>query len=295
MRATFVLSIVAVLMLSSTSFAQRQRVLCQPGNSQPASVENNPSQPTNAMRGQLCPPDCRGWCEGAPARRYDARGCRCADNCRCADSYRCANDYRCQQVGNRHHGKRGFNRGCRGGYDHGRRAGHGCYDGYAGRGQRVGGKFGPGCFGQVPCTAALSTDPLTLDETTQSALREALLDEYAMGAYYESVIDQFGASRPFGRLRWAQERQARAIQMLFERAELEPPTRSEAEVPNVPATLAEAVQVALDSEKACCARYDNLMASEECPEDVKTVIARLRDASLNRHIPLLQSGTLATR
>ena len=146
---------------------------------------------------------------------------------------------------------------------------------------------GWGYQGRGPCVISATGDPLVLDEPAQAALREALLDEYAAQAYYERLTERFGTSRPFMNLRQAEGRHVRALLTLFERGGIEPPKQTEATVLEVPATLAEAVRVAIEHERANAALYDELIATVS-DEDVKTVFTHLRDATMNRHLPALQ-------
>ena len=89
-----------------------------------------------------------------------------------------------------------------------------------------------------------------LDEPTQSALCEALLDEYAAEAYYGKLTEKLDTLRPFVKLYRAEGRHVRALLTLFERGDVEPPKPAEAVVPELPATLAEAVRIAIEHERA---------------------------------------------
>lgn len=157
-------------------------------------------------------------------------------------------------------------------------------------GRRAGPGFGPrggqGCR-LIPTLAAPATD---FDEASVSkALRSALLQEYANGAYYKAVLTKFGPSRRFENLRAAEGRHAEAVLALFNRYGLEPPTASEAEVPEVPVTLSETIQVAIRLEEKDVATFDDLLESD-LPDDVKAVFRQLRTVSAENHLEALKRG-----
>lgn len=143
---------------------------------------------------------------------------------------------------------------------------------------------GQGQFGARPPTAASATP---LDDATKSALREALLDEFANELYYANVMQRFGAARPFANLHPAEQRHAAALINLFHRYGIEPATHDAAIVPAVPETRRAAIDLAITRERANVALYDRLL-EKITKSDVRQVFERLRDASANRHLPALE-------
>jgi rubrerythrin len=126
-----------------------------------------------------------------------------------------------------------------------------------------------------------------MDGEIESALREALLDEYANRLYYEALSETFGPSRQFDNLIRAEQRHVNALLNLFDRYGLEPPTQDEATPPTLPSTLREAIQIAVDEEEANVAMYDELLEFAR-PADVERVFTNLRKASAEHHIPSLK-------
>ncbi len=127
----------------------------------------------------------------------------------------------------------------------------------------------------------------TLDETAETALREALLREYVNGLYYEAMIETFGSSRKLNHLARAQKRRAKALLRLFNRYGIEPPARDQAVVPALSATLQESVQVAVEQIEANVSSYDEVLKSE-LPADVEFVFTNLRNANEHHHLSCLK-------
>ena len=144
--------------------------------------------------------------------------------------------------------------------------------------------------GQGQACRALALPPPdggTLDEATEAALQETLLDEYAAGLYYQALINEYGSSRRFNNLIRAEQRHVSALLNLFDRYGIEPPTQDEAAVPAMPSTLQEAIRLAIEEERANVAMYDELLESVTAA-DVEFVFTNLRNASAQRHIPSLE-------
>lgn len=161
-----------------------------------------------------------------------------------------------------------------------------CRWGSQGRGQGLGRGNRPGCR----FLSAGPARPADFDEASVSkALRVALLQEYTNGAYYREVLNKFGSLRRFDNLRAAEGRHAEAVLALHARYGIEPPGADEAEVPEVPSTLAEAIQVAIRLEEKDVAMYDELLGSD-LPEDVKAVFRQLRTVSVDNHLEALRGG-----
>lgn len=124
----------------------------------------------------------------------------------------------------------------------------------------------------------------TLNDQEETALREALDDEYRAWATYDQVIEDFGEVRPFINIRDAEARHIAALLGLFERYGIEaPPNPWLGQVTRyrrVEDACSDAVKAEIDN----AALYDRLMASTRRP-DLRAVFGRLREASQERHLP----------
>lgn len=127
-----------------------------------------------------------------------------------------------------------------------------------------------------------------LGEQTHEALLRALEDERHAQAIYQAVMDRQGEVRPFSNIRLAEERHESCLLDLFEKYEIEPPDDPwQQRVIEVPETRSEACAIAVEAEKANIALYDELLQDIE-RSDIRDVFTRLRNASLERHLPAFE-------
>lgn len=116
------------------------------------------------------------------------------------------------------------------------------------------------------------------------ALREALDDEYRAWATYDQVIADFGLVPPFSNIRDAEARHIDALRSLYVRFGLPFPENPwSGKVERYPDLLA-ACTAGVAAEIANGAMYERLLAACRHP-DVLAVLRRLRDASVQRHLP----------
>jgi hypothetical protein len=127
----------------------------------------------------------------------------------------------------------------------------------------------------------------SLSPEAQQALREALDDEYKARAFYQAVIDKFGAVRPFSNIVESEGRHAAALEGLFAKYGLAIPEDTYAGKMEAPATLLAACEAGIAGEEENRAMYDRLLASVREP-DVRVVLERLQEASQQRHLPAFQ-------
>jgi hypothetical protein len=137
-----------------------------------------------------------------------------------------------------------------------------------------------------PAAPALAATPAPLDERTKAAILEGLADERKTEAAYAAVIARHGEVRPFTNAVRAEDRHAAFLEKLLTSRGIAVPEAKAAAVA-APATLREACQAALESERANVALYDRLLAGAT-PDDVKSAFEHNRWASLERHVPAFE-------
>ncbi len=136
----------------------------------------------------------------------------------------------------------------------------------------------------------------TLDAQTTQALIDALNDEYHAHAFYEAVIAKFGQVAPFTNILRAEQLHIETVKLLLTRYNVAIPADAYTGKVTAPATLKEALQAAVDAEKANVALYDRLLASVT-QADIKTAFEQMRLVSQTRHLPAFEqalTGNYAT-
>lgn len=135
----------------------------------------------------------------------------------------------------------------------------------------------------------------TADAVTVQALREALDDEYHARATYRAVIAALGPIQPFVRIVEAEGRHVRALERQFARLGLTSPGDLWPGRVAPPLTLTAACERAVQAEIANAALDDRLIA-QDTDAQVRRVLARLREASQERHLPAFRRcSALASR
>ena len=132
---------------------------------------------------------------------------------------------------------------------------------------------------------ALQDRTITLEE----ALVYAIEDEYLAQARYDAVIGKFGAIRPFSNIKVAEQRHITALLPLFKKYNVQIPDDTAKQYVSAPATLTEALQQGVDGEVDNIAMYEKLTSITDLPEDVKTVLTQLGEASKN-HLRAFRRG-----
>lgn len=117
-------------------------------------------------------------------------------------------------------------------------------------------------------------------ELTQT-LQKAAVDEAAAQATYDAILKAFGNVRPFSNIVRAEANHLAQLKTLFAAYGLTMPEAAPANI-TAPATVQEAIALAIKVETDDIAMYDSLL-SQDLPDDVKAVFTRLRAAS-QRHL-----------
>jgi hypothetical protein len=127
-----------------------------------------------------------------------------------------------------------------------------------------------------------------VDEVTQQAMVDAINDEYRARAYYQAVIDKFGAVYPFSNVVQAEERHVQLWEGLFAQSGLPVPEDPFAGKITAPDTLLEACQAGVDAEQADAEMYGNFLTTIDDP-NLQAVFTRLRQVSLENHLTAFES------
>lgn len=125
-------------------------------------------------------------------------------------------------------------------------------------------------------------------QSLEKALNEALMDEYKARAFYGKVIEAFGAVRPFVNIVEAEQNHVEELLPLFHRYNVPVPDDDWPARVQVPASLLEACQAAVEAEIDNAAMYDRLVAAVADFPDVSATLRRLQAASQDRHLPAFQ-------
>jgi rubrerythrin len=126
-----------------------------------------------------------------------------------------------------------------------------------------------------------------MDEATKDALDEALDDEYKARATYRAVLDRFGEIRPFSNIVESEERHIQALLTIYRRHEIEPPADRWAGRVEAPASVEAACRQGVEAERENDGMYARLLEVVRDP-DIREVMARLREASRERHLPAFE-------
>lgn len=118
-------------------------------------------------------------------------------------------------------------------------------------------------------------------------LRIACYDEYRANAYYQKVIDTFGAVAPFYNIVQAEVRHYSGIEALCQKYGVTPPINDWYEKIQIGSTLAECCQDGVDAEIANIAMYDNLL-QYVVYDDIRDAFYRDQAASYNSHLPAFE-------
>lgn len=171
---------------------------------------------------------------------------------------------------------------------------------WQGRGRGMRGSQQPGARGQGINGGnwAVGLPPASDQAPTAEiigAMTDGINDEYHALAVYQSVIDQFGAVRPFTNILRAEEQHVAAWTFLFERYGLDAPVApAQIDVPEF-ATLSDACQAAADAEVANFDLYDVMAKTFVDYPDMQQVVTSLRNASEFNHLPAFENCAGVTR
>jgi hypothetical protein len=141
---------------------------------------------------------------------------------------------------------------------------------------------GVGLHLNLPLSSGAELTPEVID-----LMIDGWLDEQHAYAVYGSVIDQFGAVRPFANIQDSEVQHVAAWEFLFERYGIATPETPAFDVPEF-TTVSEACAVAVDAEGANFDLYDTMLAAFEPYPDLLHVAQSLRDASEFNHLPAFE-------
>ncbi|EDX82833.1 hypothetical protein S7335_11 [Synechococcus sp. PCC 7335] len=122
----------------------------------------------------------------------------------------------------------------------------------------------------------------TPNERTQQAMTEAINDEYRARAFYQAVIEKFGAVRPFSNIVQAEDRHVQRWQSLFNQYGLPIPEDTFAGNVEAPETLAAACEMGIEAEIADAQMYERFLTFVEEP-DLRATFTQLQQVSQNNH------------
>jgi len=148
---------------------------------------------------------------------------------------------------------------------------------------RGAGSNGTGLYTTLP--------PATVDTLPQEVVDLMIagwLDEQHAYAAYESIMVQFGQTRPFTSVQQAEVQHAAAWEFLFDRYGIAVPDVPAFDIPAF-ASVQEACALGAEAEIANFALYDEMLEAFKDYPDVYQVALALRNASEFNHLPAFQS------
>lgn len=129
----------------------------------------------------------------------------------------------------------------------------------------------------------------SLSEEVESALNQALEDEYKAFSTYEKVVGKLGMVRPFSMIIRAEESHIAAIRSLFDKYGLNVPENMSGNAIQSPFTLQEACRVGVIAERANISLYeDKLLLAVRGHKDIEAVFTNLMNASRQKHLPAFE-------
>lgn len=117
--------------------------------------------------------------------------------------------------------------------------------------------------------------------TVEQMLVYALQDEYLALAEYKAIMEKFGVDRPFGNIMKAEQTHVEHLLPLFAAYKIPVPEDTSAGHVTLPETLEEVYQTGVTVEINNIKMYETFLKQEGLPEDVKTVLQALKNASEN--------------
>jgi hypothetical protein len=170
--------------------------------------------------------------------------------------------------------------------------GRGSGMGYGRNGQAsgMGAGMGIGACGQncTYSTQGTGTALTPLSDSEETALKEAIYEEYGALNLYQAVIAKLGNIYPFSQIVRAEQQHVTALLRQAEKYDVDAPANPGLASPVSYTTLAEACQAGVDAETADAALYDELKPVTT-HSDLLTVYNRLQMASLNSHLPAFEA------
>jgi hypothetical protein len=142
--------------------------------------------------------------------------------------------------------------------------------------------------GAGPTSGIVAASDVELSESEEAALLMALQDEYKAWSFYEQVIEEFGAMRPFTSIQRAEENHIAALVTLFDRYGLDVPVNEySTPVEGGLESVAQACELGVQAEEENAALYDELFSMVD-NADIIQVFTALQAASQTKHLPALE-------
>lgn len=139
----------------------------------------------------------------------------------------------------------------------------------------------------VAALSAYGAGGTNLDARTQSAMIDAINDEYHARAFYSAVIDKFGSVRPFSNIVQAENRHVQLWQSLFAQYGIPVPEDTFAGNVEIPDTLQAACQMGVEAEIADYQMYDRFLSFVQEP-NLRAAFTQLSYVSQNNHQPAFE-------
>lgn len=128
-----------------------------------------------------------------------------------------------------------------------------------------------------------------LSVEAETAIREAIDDEYKALTTYEAVMAEFGRIRPFVMIARAEEQHISSLKAVFDKYGVDIPSNPYIGKIAAPASTSASCQAGVEAEIANAALYVErlLPAVSEYP-DITNVFTNLRNASQEKHLPAFE-------
>lgn len=124
--------------------------------------------------------------------------------------------------------------------------------------------------------------------TLSNMLTFAIQDEYLAKAEYQTIMDTFGAQRPFSNIINAEETHIAELEPLFAEYGVTLPANTADDYTLVPSSLLDAFKASVEAEVNNIAMYDAFL-QQELPDDVSLVFTELKQAS-EHHLTAFERG-----
>ena len=121
----------------------------------------------------------------------------------------------------------------------------------------------------------------------EQVLRIACYDEYRANAYYQKVIDTFGAVTPFSNIVQAEVRHYSMLESLCAKYGVQPPINDWYDKIVIGSSILECCQDGINAEIANIEMYDHLLPYIDAA-DIRDVFYREQAASYNNHLPAFE-------
>ncbi len=119
-------------------------------------------------------------------------------------------------------------------------------------------------------------------------LRISCYDEYRANAYYQKVIDTYGAVAPFSNIVRAEVRHYTALEQLCQKYGVIPPINDWYEKTKIASSIEKCCKDGADAEIANIEMYNKLLPFA-MQDDIRDVFYREQAASYNQHLPAFEA------